>query len=154
MPSRNSSSNSLAKFSLGLPFVFSLASSQTSMAGSLATAWARASKLPAPWARKISFCRYISSGSFTFWIDVAKWSCQNRVSRSRSGVVDSTMRSIHHWLSLRPSSRLARWSACWAARRAASSPGGATTAGGVNVGTGTAAPSATLKSTSRSTVAS
>ncbi len=63
MPSVNSSMSSRAKFSLGWAATLVAVSSHRCMAGSLATAAVRVSKLPPPRVRNSWFCRYIKAGA-------------------------------------------------------------------------------------------
>jgi hypothetical protein len=129
-----------------------LPSSQISMAASRATASVSASNGPAPALRNSSFCWYMRRGWRTFWIEVAKWPCQNRVSFSRRGLSAAAMRRSHHRVSLVPCS-LACLRACCLASGLASGPPGWTrtpSSGGV---TAVAAGSEAPKSSSRATVA-
>ena len=59
MPIVKRSISSRAKFWLGASLWEVSVSSQINMAGSLATAWTRVSKLPAPSVRKMWFWAYI-----------------------------------------------------------------------------------------------
>ena len=62
MPMVKRSISSRAKFSLGSLALSEEASSQMSMAGSVATAWVSAAKSPDPWVRKSWFCPYMNCG--------------------------------------------------------------------------------------------
>jgi hypothetical protein len=78
------------------------------IAGSRATAWSIAPKLPSACARSVAFCRYMSSASFTFcWLDT-KWLCQNSVIRSVRGEGVDSISPIHQPRSSKPSR-----TCCW-----------------------------------------
>ena len=87
--------NSRARFSLGLPALLLLPSSHSSIAGSTTIARARSVKLPSACSRWVRFCASISRGLRTFCSLVAKWPCQNQVSRSTDARSAATIRSSH-----------------------------------------------------------
>jgi len=72
-----------------------LASSQISMAGSVATAWVKLSKSPGPSVRKSWFWPYMYEGNRTFDTAVGKWPWRRKANFSRSGLVVATMRASH-----------------------------------------------------------
>ena len=123
--------NSRDRFSLGAFAVLSLPSNQISRAGSTIMAWARSGKRPVAPARSRSFWATISGACRTFCTLVAKWPCQNQVSRSVSWSSARTIRSSHHtaaacWASRRSRLRCRRcWGSAFLPTRAASGSAGA-----------------------------
>ncbi len=70
---------------MGLPFLLSRPSSQTSMAGCFDISRKRAEKSPSAYLRISSYWPIMKRAFWTFALLVAKWLCQNSVSFSWSG---------------------------------------------------------------------